>query len=150
MPRAWRELGWPGYGGHFAILIRNGGRAVFALGDEQTNVEAQSALGAIAANEPTHLVATFGAGGMHLFVNGVEVANNSYTGGLDAGLGNFELLAIGADIGGSTPGTADALVSFFDGVIDEFAVYDRALSASKVQPLFAGGEMGSKVLGNAR
>jgi len=139
-----------GTGGQFAILLRNGGRAVFALGDEQANFAAQSAQGAISANEPAHLVATFGAAGMHLFVDGVEVASNAYTGGLDAGLGNFELLAIGADTGASTPGTADALVSFFDGVIDEFAVYDRALTAGEVQQLFDAGEIGSTVLGTAQ
>jgi Ca2+-binding RTX toxin-like protein len=139
-----------GTGGQFAILIGGGGRAVFALGGELANFAAQSAPGAVAANEPAHLVATFGAGGMHLFVDGVKVATNAYTGGLDAGLGNFELLAIGADTGASTPGTANALVSFFDGVIDEFAVYDRALTAGEVQQLFAAGERGSTVVGTAQ
>ena len=139
-----------GTGGQFAILIRNGGRAVFALGDEQANFAAQSGAGVVAANAPVHLVATFGADGMHLFVNGVEVGSNAYPGGLDAGLGNFELLVVGADSGAGTPGTADTLVSFFDGLIDEFAVYDRALTAAEVQQLFDAGASGATVLGTAQ
>jgi lysophospholipase L1-like esterase len=138
-----------GTGGQFAILIREGGEAFFALGDEDTDHIAKSGAGVIAVDQPTHLVASFGADGMHVFVNGDEVAANAYTGGLDAGLGNFELLAIGADSGSSTPSTVDNLVSFFDGTIDEFAVYDRALTGDEVDQLFEGGELGTKVVGTA-
>ena len=100
----------------------------------------------IVAGEPTHLVANFGADGMHLFVNGAEVASDGYTGGL---LGNFEQLVIGAESGNSTPSTVDSLVSFFDGTLDEFAVYDRALNGGEIQQLFDSGDLGRILVGTA-
>ena len=66
---------------------------------------------------------------MEVFVNGAPVASDDYTGGLDAGLGNFEPLVIGAGNGLATPGTGDLINDFFSGTIDEFGIYDRALSA---------------------
>ena len=78
-----------------------------------------------------------------------EVDSNPLHRRARAGLGNFEQLVIGAGNGASTPGTIDDLNQFFDGTIDEFAVYDRALTAGEVQQLFDGGELGTTLVGTA-
>jgi Ca2+-binding RTX toxin-like protein len=136
-------------GGQVAAFVSTNGRLTFALTDDAAIFAAQSGANAVQAGTPTHLVANFGADGMHVFVNGVEVASNGYTGGLDAGLGNFEQLVIGAGNGASTPGTIDSLNQFFNGTIDEFAIYDRALTGGEVQQLFDGGELGTTLIGTA-
>jgi Ca2+-binding RTX toxin-like protein len=140
-----------GTGGQVAAFVNPNGRLTFALSDESTTpFSAQSADGAVDAGTPTHLVANFGDGGMHIFLNGVEVGSgNPFTGGLNTGLGNFEQLVVGAGNGISTPGTIDNLNQFFDGTIDEFAIYDRALTGNEVTQLFQGGELGVTVVGSA-
>ena len=128
-----------GTGGQVATFVRADGSLAFALGSETDNFVAETAPGTIEAGTPTHLVANFGAAGMEVFINGVEVATNDFTGGLE---GNFEPLVIGAETGSSTPGTIDDLAQFFGGTIDEFAVYDRPLTGNEVGQLLDGGELG--------
>jgi Ca2+-binding RTX toxin-like protein len=138
-----------GTGGQVAAIVNANGRLTFAMSDEIDVFSAQSANGAVQAGAATHLVANFGSDGMHVFVNGVEVASDGYTGGLDAGAGNFEQLVIGAGNGTSPSGTIDNVNQFVDGTIDEFAIYDRALSDGEVGQLFDGGVLGTVVGGGA-
>ena len=139
-----------GTGGQVAALVSADGGLTFALGSETTDFLVSTAAGTVPQGEPTHLVANFGAGGMHVFINGeeAEVTGNGigYSGGL---LGNFEQLVIGAATSSSAPGTIGTLSQFFDGTIDEFGIYNRALSAGEVQRLFDAGERGSTVVGTA-
>jgi lysophospholipase L1-like esterase len=94
--------------------------------------------GTVVRDEAAHVVFTFGAGGMRLFVDGDLVDQNAaFTDGL---VGNLEELGIGA-LASAAQG--------FDGVIDEVAIYDRALTADEVQQLFAAGARGSTVVGTA-
>ena len=94
--------------------------------------------GSVPAGADLHVVFNFGAGGMQLFVNGEPVDDNAdFTGGL---VGNVEDLGIGARVNGGLP---------FEGVIDEVAIYDRALTTNEIQQLFEGGESGSRVIGTA-
>jgi Ca2+-binding RTX toxin-like protein len=93
--------------------------------------------GTVTRSEATHVVFKFGAAGMELYVDGALVGSNPFTGGL---IGNLEELGIGA--------RADGTLAF-DGVIDEVAVYDRALTVGEIQQLFDGGELGTSVLGTA-
>ncbi|HSA80072.1 MAG TPA: LamG-like jellyroll fold domain-containing protein, partial [Geminicoccaceae bacterium] len=94
--------------------------------------------GSVSVGEAAHVVFTFGAEGMMLFVDGILVDQNLFAGGL---IGNLEELGIGARVDGSNA---------FDGVIDEVAVYNRALTAAEVQGLFAAGEIGPTVRGTAQ
>jgi Ca2+-binding RTX toxin-like protein len=95
--------------------------------------------GSVAVNQTAHVVFTFGADGMRLFVDGDLVGQSAaFTDGL---AGNLEELGIGALASGAQG---------FDGVIDEVAVYDRALTAGEVQQLFDAGERGSTVVGTAQ
>ena len=94
--------------------------------------------GSVAAGADLHVVFNFGAGGMQLFLNGQLVDDDpDFTGGL---VGNVEDLGIGARVNGGLP---------FEGVIDEVAIYDRALTTGEIDQLFEGGEFGSRVIGTA-
>jgi Ca2+-binding RTX toxin-like protein len=133
--------------GRFAMQLRENGSLAAIISGEAGNPEAVSPAGVAPVGEPVHLAFTFGAGGMHLFVDGVEVASNPFTGNL---VGTAEPLVLGASSGFSTPGgTLDNLQRFFLGTIDEFVVYDRALSPAQVQRLFQAGERGPELVGTA-
>ena len=88
-----------------------------------------------AAGQPLHVVFTFGAGGMRLFVNGELVDQNDFTGGLTD---NGVPLSIGASSEGG-----DRLT----GTVDEFAVYDQALGGNNVLALFESGALGGALVG---
>jgi lysophospholipase L1-like esterase len=133
--------------GMFAVQLREDGSLAAMLSAQDGVAEVASRAGAVQAGVPTHLVLTFGAGGMHLLINGVEVDSDPFTGGLDLGA-NFEPLVLGASSGFSTPGgTLDDLRRFFDGTIDELVAYDRALSQSQVQQLYRAGQQGLQLAG---
>ncbi len=67
------------------------------------------------------VVATMGADGMHLYVDGSEVGSNPNT-GAQAYTGYWR-------VGGDSPWSGNA---YFRGSIDEVSVYDRAIAASEV------------------
>jgi Ca2+-binding RTX toxin-like protein len=130
--------------GRLSGQLREGGQLVMILSSEDGTTEVASAAGAVEVGEPVHMVFNYGVGGMELFVNGVEVDSNEFTGGISS----LEPLVIGAESGGSTPGgTLDDLQRFFEGAIDEFATYDRGLTADEVQRLAESAELGSTILG---
>jgi Ca2+-binding RTX toxin-like protein len=110
-----------------------------AVGMQNASTTFSIAGGSVAVADAAHVVFTFGADGMQLFVDGNLVEQNAaFTDGL---VGNLEQLGIGALASGAQG---------FDGVIDEVAVYDRALSAGEIQQLFDGGEFGTTVVGTAK
>ncbi|MCP4783748.1 MAG: LamG domain-containing protein [Fuerstiella sp.] len=78
-----------------------------------------------------HVAGTWGSSGMTLYVNGVQVGTNSYTGG-------FADVANGWSIGGNLSG-ADRMTN---AIIDEVDLFDRALAANEIQDLFDAGSDG--------
>lgn len=81
-----------------------------------------------------HVVAAQGAGGMTLYVDGVQVAANSVAGN-EATTGSWR---IGGDqIANNWPQMPSS--RFFKGSIDEFAVYPTALSADRVLAHYTAG-----------
>jgi hypothetical protein len=68
-----------------------------------------------------HLAATFDGTTARFYVNGVETANRAFTGNV----GDANVWRIGAY--GPTAG------GFFDGIIDEVRIYNRAITAAEVQ-----------------
>lgn len=129
-----------GTGGHVSVLLRENGGVLATIGDAENDFSLQSAAGVVRVGEPAHLVVTFGQSGLRMFVDGAQVARDpGITIGLDAGQGNYEPLVLGMDAG--LPG--------FAGVIDEFAVYDRALTARQIDRLFQAGEQGGRLVGTA-
>ena len=74
----------------------------------------------------THLVMTKAGTTLRLYVNGVQVASATVNGTVNTSTG---ILAIGR--------TGSSSTDYFDGAVDEVAVYPAALSASRVAAHFA-------------
>ncbi|MCC3295303.1 DNRLRE domain-containing protein [Arthrobacter sp. zg-Y411] len=114
------------------VYMTNGGNLVFGVwtGSAQTVVSP----GTYNDNVWHHVVATQGADGMVLYVDGLPVGANSVTGN-EAITGSWR---IGGDQLGSTwpqmPGSR-----YFKGSIDEFAVYPTALSEARTQAHYVAG-----------
>ena len=82
-----------------------------------------------------HVAFTFGSGGMKLFLDGVEVDTDSYTGGLgttSGGTGNFEPIVLGASQMSSGDLVATNLNSFLAGRIGQLNIVDHALTAGEI------------------
>jgi Ca2+-binding RTX toxin-like protein len=143
-----KDAAGQGTGGHVSAAIQNG---TVSVGLEGLTGGA-FVQGAVEAGSDTHLVFTFGANGMQLFINGVLVDSDAFAGGLDIGvdgLGNFEPLVLGALIDQSPNHSAGTPTGSFSGLLDELAIYDHALSPGEIQQLFAGGQSGGKLTGSA-
>ncbi len=128
-------------GGDVSIWISAG---VLYAGMESTTDAYFINGGSISANNWYQVVFTFGAAGMHLFLNGTEVASNAYTGGLgttSGGVGNSEPIALGVTLGSSWQGSIYGWTNPFKGHIDEAAFFNRALSADDVATLYSLGLM---------
>ncbi|MCU1438799.1 MAG: domain containing protein [Naasia sp.] len=83
-------------------------------------------------NEWHHVVATLGANGMRLYVDGAQVASNS---GVTSGQGIAGFWRIGGD--SSWSGSA-----WYRGSIDEVAIYEAQLSAAQVSAHYQAGRTG--------
>ena len=75
----------------------------------------------VALNTWTHLAATYDGATLRLFVNGVQVGSRAHTGNITA---STRVLGIG---GNSVWG------EYFNGLIDDVRIYNRALSAAEIQ-----------------
>ncbi|MFI3157561.1 MAG: LamG domain-containing protein [Methylococcaceae bacterium] len=73
-----------------------------------------------------HMVATFGANGMQIYLNGKLKGKNAYTGGVS----NFTHSAYLA---------VDAYKTFFNGSLDDVRIYNRALMSSEITELYNAG-----------
>jgi hypothetical protein len=71
----------------------------------------------------THLATTYDGANLRFYVNGVLVATRPQTGPIDPGTGG--VLRVGGNL--SFAG------EYFEGLIDEVKVYNRALSAAEIQ-----------------
>jgi hypothetical protein len=76
---------------------------------------------ALPLNSWSHLAATYDGALLRLFVNGVQVATHGYAGSLPTSASDLF-------IGGNSVWT-----EFFEGLIDEVRIYDRALTAGEIQ-----------------
>lgn len=87
-----------------------------------------------------HVVVTFGDNGLRLFVNGVLVDSDEYTGGLglsSGGSGNAEPIVLGASADRSSDLITDRLEDYFTGQLAEVAVLNTELTAAEVATLHA-------------
>ena len=75
---------------------------------------------AIALNTWTHLATTYDGANQRLYINGVLVATKAQTGAIAAA--NQPLRIGGNNVSGE----------FFQGLIDEVRIYNRALSAAEI------------------
>ncbi|NBB84433.1 MAG: hypothetical protein GVY28_13650 [Alphaproteobacteria bacterium] len=119
-------------GGHLDLLIRDDWIQV-RLQSDTGDTYLRSADSSVAEGAWTHVAVGFGSDGLALFLDGAEVARSSYTGGLWLGdAGNEEPITLGAGQNVSGDGVADRLTRWFDGAIDEVAIFDRQLSPEEV------------------
>jgi hypothetical protein len=117
-------------GTHYMNLVPQNGSTNLAFEITQNGYSAEQTLssGALAAGAWKHVVVVLGSGQSSLFVDGVAVPNSTVP-----SLRPNELGAIDYAYLGKSQFTADA---YFDGRLDEFRVYSRALSAAEIQALF--------------
>ena len=81
--------------------------------------------GSVVAGGVYHVVGTYDGANVRLYVDGVQVASGSLAGVLEQSLGGMHI------------GSWDGASEFFDGTIDEAAVYPSVLSAERIAAHFA-------------
>ena len=87
-----------------------------------------------------HVVGTYDGTTVRLYVDGAEVGNGTPTNGVPItyGLPTSNDLFIGTYANTKSP-------YFFNGLVDEASVYNRALSPAEIQALYSGGATGSLI-----
>ncbi len=88
-----------------------------------------------------HVVATADGATLRLFRNGVEVASAPYSGAFFSPAP--DRMGIGAKLNGAAADTGAP--GYWDGLIDDLALWTRALSATEVQSLFSAGAAGNDI-----
>ena len=126
-------------GGHLTARVNDGQVEIRLQSDDESYYVRG---GSIEDGDWNQVTFSFGSDGMQLYINGELVDSNDYTGGL--GLtsgddGNPEPWTLGASQTHSGNETADDLRDYFEGELDEFAIYDQALSAEDIQSLYTTG-----------
>ncbi|MEM7653935.1 MAG: LamG-like jellyroll fold domain-containing protein, partial [Pseudomonadota bacterium] len=117
-------------GGHQSVSIQNG-KLVVRMQDTSNSYTVSAP---VDADTDTAVALRFGPGGMQLFLDGVLVDSNSYTGGMQ---GNDEPVVIGAAQWRSGNGVADRVEKIFNGEITKVALFDTVLSDQEVAAIAA-------------
>jgi hypothetical protein len=122
-----------------------GGHVTINVESNKINVRMQSTSASktlqsstISSGQWIHVAFTFGANGMELYIDGQLVDTDAYTGGTgttSGGVGNYEPIAIGANTYSSDNFALTPLQNYFDGCIDEVAIFGSQLGASDVADL---------------
>ncbi len=119
-------------GGHFNLSINSSGQLELRMQD--TNSSHTISGGSVSAGEWNQVTVSWGEGGMKIFQNGELVASDpSYTGGLQ---GNENPWTFGASQSYSGDNVASNMGDFFDGHIDDIAIYDTPLTDEQIQDLY--------------
>ena len=109
-------------------MLLEGDTIVVRMQDETESYEIRTA-SAVTRGQEHKLALSFGENGMSLYLDGIALGSNPYTGGL---AGNVEPVVIGANQWASSAGTADSLRDPFDGTISEISLYTETLSPEVV------------------
>ncbi|MCF7730747.1 MAG: response regulator [Akkermansiaceae bacterium] len=117
-----------GEGGRdFGLTTRTGTNTLwFVIGDPGTGLMSAEVENCLPAGEWTHVAGVAGSGGMKLYVNGVLVATNPYT-GCFKNLGTGKASRLGQTV------TANVDDSPFDGEMDEVRVWKTARTAEQIR-----------------
>ncbi|MEQ8320054.1 MAG: cadherin-like domain-containing protein, partial [Rhodospirillales bacterium] len=119
-------------GGHFNLSINSSGQLELRMQDENSSHTISG--GSVSSGEWNQVTVSWGEGGMKIFQNGELVASDpSYTGGLQ---GNENPWTFGASQSSSGDNTANSMTDFFDGHIDDIAIYDAPLTDEQIQDLY--------------
>ena len=130
-----------GEGGHIIIFADGAGAVTVRLQDTTASYDAKSANDVVKIGDWHHVVATFGAQGMRLYIDGALLGTDSYQDGLyngDGSIYNTEPGAIGAGTDLSNVGQHTPISRWLKGSIDEVLVFNRALTAVEVADLYSG------------
>jgi hypothetical protein len=98
----------------------NGPRLELTIIQSGTRQRLQAPAGAVVAGSTYHVVATYDGSMQRLYLNGALVASAALSGGVSATSNPLRI------------GSWDGAGELFNGVVDEVAVYDKALSATQV------------------
>ena len=127
-------------GGHVDISLNSSGHVEVRLQSASASYRVESTPGQpISAGQWHHMAFSFGSDGMKLYVDGALADSDPYSGGMGStsgGIGNYEPIAIGAGTWTSGDGVVTPLIDYFDGSIDEVAIFDQALTAQTIQDLY--------------
>lgn len=118
-------------GGHLTLWATDTGKARVRL--QSTDASHSLVAGTVTPGTDHLVVATFGPGGLDLYVDGRHVASDSYTGGTT---GNAEPIAIGAATVVSDDVSVTPISDPFAGRIYDARFYGRALSAIEIAELY--------------
>jgi hypothetical protein len=118
----------PAAGGWASVLTKqeayslqfNGPRLEFTVIQSGTRRRLQAPAGAIVAGTTYHVVATYDGATQRLYINGAQVSSAALTGAASATTNALRL------------GSWDGVSEFFNGVVDEAAVYAKVLTAAQV------------------
>lgn len=129
-----------GVGGHFTLSLTANNALKVRLQSLDSTYELQSQ--PVDVTKAHHVAASFGAAGLILFLDGQQIDQNSYTGGLfDTAvppIGNLESIGVGWSMWNTVEGTTEPKQAFFEGTIDEVLFFDRQLTLVEVQSLSDG------------
>ena len=115
--------------GNFASIVTkaesyalqfNGPRLEFTTMAGGTRRRVQAAAGALVAGQTYHVVGTFDGTTQRLFVNGAQVATGTFSGAMSVNANRVVL------------GSWDTASEFFNGTIDDAALYAKVLTATQV------------------
>jgi hypothetical protein len=117
----------------------NGGTQRIGFNRTKNNVAAETSYYTITLGTANwyHMVYTYDATNIRGYVNGALVAGPTAASGAGGNSAGHDGFAIGAGCDGGN--TARTMENFSSSVIDDVAVFNRALSAAEVLSLFSGG-----------
>jgi hypothetical protein len=138
-PRAWEGPGrqiitkWDGGVNQrsYVLYIQASGKAAIALSpDGHDNYSSAFSVSTVPTNQWTHVAGVYDGSVIKLYFNGVLEGSTPWTQGIFAGTAP---LTIGSDL---------AAGYFFDGLIDEPSIYNRALTSTEIQNIYNAGSAG--------
>ena len=120
-------------GGHFTAFVDDGQLEVRIQSENESfYVEG----GNVSSGDWHQMTVSFGSDGFNLYVDGQQVDHNDYTGGL---AGNENPWAVGANAWATGDNNSQGLRDFFEGQMDDLAIYDQQLSGEQIQSLYTDG-----------
>ncbi len=139
-----RSIGWQGIFSKDALNFGTGGHLtldILEISELRARLQSTKAsheiFSPITTDKWYHAAVTFGPE-FRLYINGVLVGTEQYSGGIS---GNSEPIVIGASTSLSDDLSVSPLTRYFDGLIDEVYVWNRALDADEVTELYKNGEI---------
>lgn len=138
-------------GGHFSVFL-DGSRVEVRMQSTTQSYYVFSPSGSISTGNWYHIMFAWGEEGMALYLNGVLVDTDPYTGGLgttSGGIGNYEPIVLGANAWQSDDLQATPLYDYFDGVLDDLRIYNERLSESQAMEIYEGAVEPSPFLSKA-